>query len=88
MSRRGPSTATPSTPRPNAHSRLIASAASTPAPPEKMGLERKLARDFVELGVAKSALEIFERPEMWEETVGARRLSSSARGSSTLCAIC
>ncbi|KAH8976781.1 TPR-like protein [Lactarius akahatsu] len=32
-------------------------------------LERELARRFLALGVVKSALEIFERLEMWEEAV-------------------
>jgi tetratricopeptide (TPR) repeat protein len=38
--------------------------------PSKWELERELARRFGALGVVKSALEIFERLEMWEEAVG------------------
>ncbi|KAH9031453.1 TPR-like protein [Lactarius deliciosus] len=38
--------------------------------PSKWELERELARRFLALGVVKSALEIFERLEMWEEAVG------------------
>ena len=38
--------------------------------PSKWELERELARRFMALGVVKSALEIFERLEMWEEAVG------------------
>ncbi|KAH9170374.1 TPR-like protein [Lactarius sanguifluus] len=37
--------------------------------PSKWELERELARRFLALGVVKSALEIFERLEMWEEAV-------------------
>lgn len=37
--------------------------------PSKWDLERELARRFLALGVVKSALEIFERLEMWEEAV-------------------
>ncbi|KAG5221009.1 TPR repeat-containing protein [Salix suchowensis] len=37
--------------------------------PSKWELERELALQFLKLGVVKSALEIFERLEMWEEVV-------------------
>jgi tetratricopeptide (TPR) repeat protein len=37
--------------------------------PSKWELERELARRFLALGVVKSALDIFERLEMWEEAV-------------------
>ncbi|KAF9449038.1 TPR-like protein [Macrolepiota fuliginosa MF-IS2] len=37
--------------------------------PSKWELEKELAIKFVSLGVVKSALEIFERLEMWEEVV-------------------
>ena len=37
--------------------------------PSKWALERELALRFLPLGVVKSALEIFERLEMWEEAV-------------------
>jgi tetratricopeptide (TPR) repeat protein len=37
--------------------------------PSKWELERELASRFLALGVVKSALEIFERLEMWEEAV-------------------
>jgi tetratricopeptide (TPR) repeat protein len=37
--------------------------------PTKWELERELALRFLSLGVVKSALEIFERLEMWEEAV-------------------
>ncbi|KAF8261197.1 TPR-like protein [Lactarius quietus] len=37
--------------------------------PSKWDLERELARRFLALGVVKSALDIFERLEMWEEAV-------------------
>jgi tetratricopeptide (TPR) repeat protein len=37
--------------------------------PSKWQLERELALRFMSLGVTKSALEIFERLEMWEEVV-------------------
>ncbi|EIN11027.1 TPR-like protein [Punctularia strigosozonata HHB-11173 SS5] len=37
--------------------------------PSKWELERELATRFLELGVVRSALEIFERLEMWEEVV-------------------
>jgi tetratricopeptide (TPR) repeat protein len=37
--------------------------------PSKWQLERELAMRFLSLGVVKSALEIFERLEMWEEVV-------------------
>ena len=37
--------------------------------PSKWELERELALRFLSLGVVKSALEIFERLEMWEEAV-------------------
>ncbi|RDB19799.1 TPR repeat-containing protein C19B12.01 [Hypsizygus marmoreus] len=37
--------------------------------PSKWELERELAMRFLSLGVVKSALEIFERLEMWEEVV-------------------
>jgi tetratricopeptide (TPR) repeat protein len=37
--------------------------------PSKWELERELALRFLSLGVVKSALEIFERLEMWEEAI-------------------
>jgi tetratricopeptide (TPR) repeat protein len=37
--------------------------------PSKWEMERELAMRFLSLGVVKSALEIFERLEMWEEAV-------------------
>ncbi|KLO14509.1 TPR-like protein [Schizopora paradoxa] len=37
--------------------------------PSKWELEKELASRFLSLGVVKSALEIFERLEMWEEVV-------------------
>ena len=37
--------------------------------PSKWEMERELALRFMSLGVVKSALEIFERLEMWEEVV-------------------
>ncbi|KAI0053135.1 TPR-like protein [Auriscalpium vulgare] len=37
--------------------------------PSKWELERELAQRFLSIGVVKSALEIFERLEMWEEAV-------------------
>ncbi|KII94719.1 hypothetical protein PLICRDRAFT_25481 [Plicaturopsis crispa FD-325 SS-3] len=37
--------------------------------PSKWELEKELAMRFLSLGVVKSALEIFERLEMWEEVV-------------------
>ncbi|KAJ8660512.1 hypothetical protein O0I10_003558 [Lichtheimia ornata] len=37
--------------------------------PSKWDMERELAKRFVSLGVVKSALEIFERLEMWEEAI-------------------
>ena len=37
--------------------------------PSKWEMERELALRFLSLGVVKSALEIFERLEMWEEVV-------------------
>lgn len=37
--------------------------------PSKWHLERELAMRFLSIGVVKSALEIFERLEMWEEVV-------------------
>ncbi|KAI8063451.1 hypothetical protein BC940DRAFT_307240 [Gongronella butleri] len=37
--------------------------------PSKWEMERELARRFVALGVIRSALEIFERLEMWEDVV-------------------
>ncbi|KAI8085980.1 uncharacterized protein BX664DRAFT_334618 [Halteromyces radiatus] len=37
--------------------------------PSKWEMERELARRFVSLGVIRSALEIFERLEMWEDVV-------------------
>jgi tetratricopeptide (TPR) repeat protein len=37
--------------------------------PSKWQLERELALRFLDLGVVKSAMEIFERLEMWEEVV-------------------
>ncbi|KAJ8519695.1 hypothetical protein ONZ45_g3395 [Pleurotus djamor] len=37
--------------------------------PSKWELEKELALQFLKLGVVKSALEIFERLEMWEEVV-------------------
>lgn len=37
--------------------------------PSKWELEKELATRFMSLGVVKSALEIFERLEMWEEVV-------------------
>jgi tetratricopeptide (TPR) repeat protein len=37
--------------------------------PSKWDLERELALRFASLGVVKSALEIFERLEMWEEVI-------------------
>jgi tetratricopeptide (TPR) repeat protein len=37
--------------------------------PSKWELEKELALRFLSLGVVKSALEIFERLEMWEEVV-------------------
>ncbi|EGO02136.1 hypothetical protein SERLA73DRAFT_166631 [Serpula lacrymans var. lacrymans S7.3] len=37
--------------------------------PSKWEMERELASRFMSLGVVKSALEIFERLEMWEEVV-------------------
>ncbi len=38
--------------------------------PSKWELEKELAQRYMSLGVVKSALEIFERLEMWEEVVG------------------
>jgi tetratricopeptide (TPR) repeat protein len=38
--------------------------------PSKWELERELATRLLSLGVVRSALEIFERLEMWEEAVG------------------
>ncbi|KAI8085879.1 uncharacterized protein B0P05DRAFT_534074 [Gilbertella persicaria] len=37
--------------------------------PSKWEMERELARRFVSLGVVRSAVEIFERLEMWEEVI-------------------
>lgn len=37
--------------------------------PSKWEMERELARRFVSLGVVRSALEIFERLEMWEDVI-------------------
>ncbi|KAI8968478.1 hypothetical protein BDF20DRAFT_827783 [Mycotypha africana] len=37
--------------------------------PSKWEMERELARRFVSLGVLRSALEIFERLEMWEDVI-------------------
>ncbi|KAI0071840.1 TPR-like protein [Panus rudis PR-1116 ss-1] len=37
--------------------------------PSKWEMEKELAKRFLSLGVVKSALEIFERLEMWEEVV-------------------
>jgi tetratricopeptide (TPR) repeat protein len=37
--------------------------------PSKWEMERELARRFVSLGVIRSALEIFERLEMWEDVI-------------------
>ncbi|KAI8361741.1 hypothetical protein BD560DRAFT_404590 [Blakeslea trispora] len=37
--------------------------------PSKWEMERELARRFVSLGVLRSAVEIFERLEMWEEVI-------------------
>ncbi|TFK69413.1 TPR-like protein [Pluteus cervinus] len=37
--------------------------------PSKWEMERELARRFMSLGVIKSALEIFERLEMWEDVI-------------------
>ncbi|PCH40746.1 TPR-like protein [Wolfiporia cocos MD-104 SS10] len=37
--------------------------------PSKWEMERELARRFLSIGVVKSAMEIFERLEMWEEVV-------------------
>ncbi|KAB5588920.1 TPR repeat-containing protein C19B12,01 [Ceratobasidium theobromae] len=37
--------------------------------PSKWAMERELAHRFLSIGVVKSALEIFERLEMWEEVV-------------------
>ena len=37
--------------------------------PSKWEMERELAKRFMSLGVVKSALEIFERLEMWEDVV-------------------
>ncbi|KAI9497600.1 hypothetical protein BDB00DRAFT_803330 [Zychaea mexicana] len=37
--------------------------------PSKWEMERELAKRFVSLGVLRSALDIFERLEMWEEVV-------------------
>jgi tetratricopeptide (TPR) repeat protein len=37
--------------------------------PSKWEMERELAERFISLGVVKSAMEIFERLEMWEEVV-------------------
>ncbi|KZT29492.1 TPR-like protein [Neolentinus lepideus HHB14362 ss-1] len=37
--------------------------------PSRWELERELALQYISLGVTKSALEIFERLEMWEEAV-------------------
>ncbi|KAI9025167.1 hypothetical protein CLU79DRAFT_744373 [Phycomyces nitens] len=38
--------------------------------PSKWEMERELAGRFVSLGVVRSALEIFERLEMWEDVIG------------------
>ncbi|KAK0491598.1 hypothetical protein IW261DRAFT_1580856 [Armillaria novae-zelandiae] len=37
--------------------------------PSKWDMEKELAQRYISLGVVKSALEIFERLEMWEEVV-------------------
>lgn len=37
--------------------------------PSKWEMERELARRFVSLGVVRSAVEIFERLEMWEDVI-------------------
>lgn len=37
--------------------------------PSKWEMERELARRFVSIGVVRSALEIFERLEMWEDVI-------------------
>ncbi|KAG0173821.1 hypothetical protein DFQ28_004552 [Apophysomyces sp. BC1034] len=42
--------------------------------PSKWEMERELARRFVSLGVLRSALEIFERLEMWDDVVSCYQL--------------
>ncbi|KAI8333521.1 hypothetical protein BC941DRAFT_433689, partial [Chlamydoabsidia padenii] len=37
--------------------------------PSKWEMERELARRFISIGVVRSALEIFERLEMWEDAI-------------------
>ncbi|ORX47455.1 TPR-like protein [Hesseltinella vesiculosa] len=46
--------------------------------PSKWEMERELARRFVSLGVLRSALEIFERLEMWEDVVSCYQLLEQA----------
>ncbi|KAI9208102.1 uncharacterized protein BJ171DRAFT_557816 [Polychytrium aggregatum] len=42
--------------------------------PSKWDMEKELARAFMSLGVVRSALDIFERLEMWEDAVSCHQL--------------
>ncbi|CAO3594729.1 unnamed protein product [Absidia cylindrospora] len=42
--------------------------------PSKWEMERELARRFVSIGVVRSALDIFERLEMWEDVISCYQL--------------
>ncbi|ORY97981.1 hypothetical protein BCR43DRAFT_490680 [Syncephalastrum racemosum] len=42
--------------------------------PSKWEMERELAKRFVSLGVLRSALDIFERLEMWEEVIACHQM--------------
>ena len=53
--------------------------------PSRWEMERELAKRFMSLGVLRSALDIFERLQMWDETISCYQLLEQKRCCSKTC---
>eukprot|EP00124_Ichthyophonus_hoferi_P003577 Ihof_evm1s317 gene=Ihof_evmTU1s317 len=53
--------------------------------PSVLGLQRELGQRYLSLGVAKSALDLFERLEMWEEVIECMQVISDTKRALVVC---
>ncbi|KAF9438318.1 hypothetical protein BGZ76_008706 [Entomortierella beljakovae] len=53
--------------------------------PSKWELEKELAEQFMSLGVIRSAMEIFERLELWEDVISCHQFLSQPEKAKALC---
>ncbi|KAF8938953.1 hypothetical protein BGZ47_008350 [Haplosporangium gracile] len=53
--------------------------------PSKWELEKELAEQYMALGVVRSAMDIFERLELWEDVIACHQFLDQAEKAKTLC---